>query len=121
MQLQGTVPHRVIDTDPRPRHEPPPAAWYLYVLRTRAGAIYTGIATDVARRIAEHEGGGPRAAKSLRGKGPFELLYRVRLDNRRAALRAEHAMKRLSHAEKTRIASTKPDAATLLSVLRLDA
>ena len=111
----------MIDTNPRPRHEPPPAAWYLYVLRTRDGAIYTGIATDVARRIAEHEGGGSRAAKSLRGKGPFELLYRVRLDKRRAALRAEHAMKQLSHAEKTRIASTKPDAAALLSVLGLDA
>ena len=47
--------------------EAPPEAWYLYVLRTRDGAIYTGVATDVARRITEHEGGGPRAAKSLRG------------------------------------------------------
>lgn len=111
----------MIDAGPRTHHDSPPEAWYLYALRTRDGAIYTGIATDVARRIAEHESGGPRAAKSLRGKGPFELLYRVRLDNRRVALRAEHAMKRLSHAEKTRIASTKPDAAALLSVLGLDA
>jgi len=38
-----------------PRHrEPRPEAWHLYLLRTRDGAIYTGIATDVARRIAEH-------------------------------------------------------------------
>ena len=105
----------------RMRPESTPEAWYLYALHTRDGAIYTGIATDVARRIAEHESGGPRAAKSLRGKGPFEMLYRVRLDDRRIALRAEHAMKQLSHAEKIRIASTNPDAATLLSMLGLDA
>lgn len=111
----------MIDTDPRTHHDSPPEAWYLYALRTRDGAIYTGIATDVARRIAEHEGGGPRAAKSLRGRGPFQLLYRVRLDGRRVALRAEHAMKQLSHAEKIRIASTHPDTATLLSMLGLDA
>ena len=108
------------DTGPRTHHDSPPEAWYLYALRTRGGAIYTGIATDVARRIAEHEDGSPRAAKSLRGKGPFKLIYRVRLDNRRVALRAEHAMKQLSHAEKIRIASTDPDAATLLSLLGLD-
>lgn len=111
----------MIDSNARPPHEPPPAAWYLYALRTRDGAVYTGIATDVARRTAEHDSGGPRAAKSLRGKGPFELIYRVRLDNHRVALRAEHAMKQLSHAEKIRIASTNPDAAALLSMLGLDA
>ena len=111
----------MIDTGPRPPRESPPAAWYLYALRTRDGAIYTGIATDVARRIAEHEGGGPRAAKSLRGKGPFELLFHTRLDDQRVALRAEHAMKQLTHAQKIRIASTNPDAATLLSALGLDA
>lgn len=110
----------MIDTD-TPRHrEPRPEAWHLYLLRTRDGATYTGIATDVARRVAEHEGGGPRAAKSLRGKGPFELIYRVRLDNRRTALRVEHAVKQLSRAEKSRIASVNPDAATLLSMLGLE-
>ena len=108
------------DTD-TPRHrEPRPEAWCLYLLRTRDGAIYTGVATDVARRLAEHEGGGPRAAKSLRGRGPFELIYRVGLDNRRMALRVEHAVKQLARAEKARIAVANPDAATLLRVLGLD-
>ena len=108
------------DTGARLPPESKSEVWYLYVLRTRAGAIYTGIATDVARRLSEHEGAGPRGAKSLRGKGPFELLYRVRLGDRRTALRAEHAMKQLSHAEKTRIASTDPDAGTLITVLGID-
>lgn len=108
------------DTGSRPRQESAPEVWYLYALRTRDGAIYTGIATDVARRLSEHGGGGPRGAKALRGKGPFELLYHVRLGDRRTALRAEHAMKQLSHAEKARIASTNPDAGTLISALGID-
>ena len=108
------------DTDTPRDREPRPEAWRLYLLRTRDGAIYTGVATDVARRLAEHEGGGPRAAKSLRGRGPFELIYRVGLDNRRMALRVEHAVKRLARAEKARIAAANPDAATLLRVLGLD-
>ena len=104
-----------------PRHrEPRPEAWHLYLLRTRDGAIYTGIATDVARRLAEHEGGGPRAAKSLRGRGPFELIYRVGLGHHRMALRVEHAVKQLGRSGKARIASANPDAATLLRVLGLD-
>ena len=105
------------DTGARPHQVSAPEVWYLYALRTRDGAIYTGIATDVARRLSEHEGAGPRGAKSLRGKGPLELLYRVRLGDRRTALRAEYAMKQLSHAEKSRIASSNPDAETLISVL----
>ena len=91
--------------------------WHLYLLRTRHGAIYTGIATDVARRVAEHEGGGPRAAKALRGKGPFDLIYCTGLGEREVALRAESAMKRLSRARKIRIASANPEACGLLAAL----
>jgi len=110
----------VTATDPGRHHESRTEGWHLYLLRTREGAIYTGIATDIARRIAEHEGGGTRAAKSLRGRGPFELIYRAKLEHRRMALRVEHAVKQLAHAEKAQMASANPDAATLLSMLGLD-
>ena len=46
----------------------------LYILRCADGSLYTGIATDVQKRLAEHEG-GPRGAKYLRGRGPFEIVY----------------------------------------------
>ncbi len=49
---KGPEPNGVIGTDSRPSCESPPAAWYPYVLRTREGAIYTGIATGVSRRTA---------------------------------------------------------------------
>ena len=41
--------------------------WHLYLLETAAGALYTGITTDVERRLAEHAAG--RGAKApARGK-----------------------------------------------------
>ena len=32
--------------------------WFLYLVRTASGALYTGIATDVERRFAEHQAEG---------------------------------------------------------------
>ncbi|MBZ6410607.1 MAG: GIY-YIG nuclease family protein, partial [Kalamiella piersonii] len=32
-------------------------AWQLYIVQTAAGVLYTGITTDVARRVEQHESG----------------------------------------------------------------
>ena len=47
--------------------------WYLYMLETAEGALYTGITTNVSRRLAQHEAG--RGAKALRGRGPLVLRH----------------------------------------------
>lgn len=44
-----------------------PTPWHLYMLRLPSGMLYTGITTDVARRLAQHQAG--KGAKALRGKG----------------------------------------------------
>ena len=51
------------------------ADWHLYILRTASGSLYTGVTTDVQRRLSEHQSGGPRCARSLRGRGPLELVF----------------------------------------------
>lgn len=72
--------------------------WSVYMLRTRAGALYTGIALDVDQRIDLHSRG--RGAKALRGRGPLVLVFRAILGTKSAALRAEAALKRLTRAQK---------------------
>lgn len=62
------------------------------------GALYTGIALDVAARFAAHCEG--RGAKSLRGRGPLRLLWRRRAGTQGLALRAEVRIKRLRPADK---------------------
>lgn len=71
----------------------------LYVLRCADGSLYTGIASDVQKRLAEHEA-GPRGAKYLRGRGPFEIVYSCLVGDRAAASQMEYRVKRLSRARK---------------------
>ncbi|MBO6851203.1 MAG: GIY-YIG nuclease family protein [Marinobacter sp.] len=67
--------------------------WHLYMVRTARGALYTGITTDVARRFAEHQAGAPKGARSLRGKGPLELVFSVAVSDRSVASRLEWHLK----------------------------
>ena len=76
--------------------------WFVYMLRTGAGALYTGITTDVARRLAEHQQ-GKAGAKSLRGKGPLEMVWQCEMADRGSASRLEAALKRRNKADKERI------------------
>ncbi len=75
-------------------------AYSVYVLRCRDGSYYTGIATDVGRRIAEHDG-GRRGAKYLRGRGPFELVFSCPIGDRGEAQRVEASLKKLPSREKS--------------------
>lgn len=72
----------------------PGSLWHLYLIETAGGSLYTGITTDVSRRLIEHESG--RGAKALRGKGPLRLVYQEPVGTRSQALRLEAAVKRLS-------------------------
>jgi putative endonuclease len=71
----------------------------LYIVRCADDTLYTGIAIDVEKRVAEHVSGS-RGAKYLRGKGPIELVFRAEVGNRSEASRLEYRVKRLPRQEK---------------------
>lgn len=73
--------------------------WQVYMLRTAAGLLYTGISTDPQRRLREHEG-GRAGARSLRGKGPLQLVWLCPAGDRAEASRIEYRLKRCSKARK---------------------
>ena len=62
--------------------------WYLYIIRTRDGCLYTGVTTNLSRRFAEHSS-GKQGAKFLRSKGPLQLVYQQQMDSRSDAQRME--------------------------------
>nr|WP_251068994.1 GIY-YIG nuclease family protein [Shewanella sp. NKUCC06_TVS] len=74
--------------------------WYLYLVRCANGHLYTGVTTDVTRRFSEHQSGGIKSAKYLRGKGPLTLMYQEQVGTRSDALKREIAVKKLSRAQK---------------------
>jgi len=80
------------------------ALWYVYVLRCRDGSLYTGIATDVARRVATHNAG--RGARYTRARRPVEVIYTERKRTQGNALRREAAIKALSRADKLTLITT---------------
>lgn len=80
--------------------------YWVYILRCADGTLYTGITDDVARRVAAHNSG--KGAKYTRGRGPVEVVYREACPDRSAALRREIAVKRLTRAEKLRLAAGAP-------------
>jgi putative endonuclease len=79
------------------------AAWFVYLLECRGGRIYTGIATDVDRRLAEHRAG--RGARFTRAHPPERELARLPCADRSDALRREAAIKRLAPAAKRALAA----------------
>ncbi|MBI3180021.1 MAG: GIY-YIG nuclease family protein [Deltaproteobacteria bacterium] len=72
--------------------------WFVYLLELRDGTRYAGIATDVARRMAEHDGG--KGARYTRGRGPVRLLAQRGPFDRGDALRVEAWLKRQPKANK---------------------
>jgi len=74
--------------------------WWVYVIRCRDGSLYTGVTTDVSRRFKEHQAGGRKCARYLRGKAPLELAFHSPAGLKREALRVEKLLKKLAKREK---------------------
>lgn len=74
--------------------------WHLYLVRTASGSLYTGITTDVERRLSEHQAGAPKGARSLRGKGPLTLAFQAPAGDRSRASKLEWQVKRWPKARK---------------------
>ena len=80
------------------------AEWHLYMIRVKSGSLYTGIATDVDRRFAEHEAGGKKGSKYLRARRPLKLVFQQKIGTRSEALKMECAIKNLSKPIKEQVA-----------------
>lgn len=77
-------------------------SWTVYLARCRDGTLYTGVTTDPERRITEHNAGA--GAAYTRTRLPVVLVYLERVSDRSCALRREHAIKRLTRAQKEALA-----------------
>ena len=75
---------------------------FVYLLHCADDTIYTGWTFDLARRVATHQRG--RGARYTRTRLPVELIYHERLTSRRAAMRREIAIKKMSRARKLALA-----------------
>jgi predicted GIY-YIG superfamily endonuclease len=75
--------------------------WSVYILRCADRSLYTGVSTDVPRRVRQHNAG--LASRYTRSRLPVQLAYRESSADRGAALRREAAIKRLSRQAKEQL------------------
>ena len=79
--------------------------WYLYILRCRDNTLYTGITTDVEKRLEAHRSG--KGAKYTRGRAPLELVYREACGGHSDALKREAEIKKLSRQAKEALVNSQ--------------
>lgn len=83
--------------------------WFVYMVRCSDESLYTGVATDVERRVREHNGEGKNAvgAKYTNARRPVVLVYKKRKKNRSYAQIEEAKLKNLTREEKLALVYTE--------------
>ena len=74
------------------------SCWWVYIVRCADRSLYTGVTTDVGRRVRQHNAGD--ASRYTRSRLPVQLAYRETTTDRGTALRREAAIKRLTRKAK---------------------
>jgi len=69
--------------------------WFIYIVRCADNSLYTGITTDLKRRVDEHNT-GVVGAKYTRSRRPVKMVYHERAENRSQASRREYQIKKMS-------------------------
>ena len=78
-------------------------SWTVYILRNERNMLYTGVTTDIDRRVGEHKSRLSRGARFTRACKVLELVYHCDIGDRGPALKVEAKIKRLTKAQKERI------------------
>lgn len=77
--------------------------WSVYMVRCSDGSLYTGISTDIEKRIRTHNTG--KGAAYTRGRRPVSLVWFRHVSSESEARKMEAAIKKLSRPEKERLLS----------------
>ena len=74
-------------------------SYFVYILKCSDETLYTGITTDIPRRLKEHNS-SVKGAKYTKVRRPVELMYSEELEDRSSASKREYAIKQLTRNEK---------------------
>lgn len=79
------------------------SAWFVYILRCADDSLYTGVTTDTARRLNEHNLNDRLGAKYTRCRRPVNLVFQETCVDRSAACKREAEIKKMSRLAKLRL------------------
>jgi putative endonuclease len=78
-------------------------SWFVYMLRCADDTLYTGITTDLERRLKEHNSDNKKGAKYTRVRRPVQLVYSEEKTDRSSAGKREYEIKQFSRAKKNQL------------------
>lgn len=79
--------------------------WFVYILRCADDTLYSGITTEPARRVDEHNTDNALGARYTRSRRPVRLVYSEELDSRSAAAKREAELKKMRRQQKLALLS----------------
>lgn len=84
-------------------------SWFVYILKCADGSLYTGVTTDIDRRLKEHNGEGAKSkgAKYTKARRPVILVYQESALDRSTAQIREAQLRKLSKIEKEKLAKVQ--------------
>lgn len=81
--------------------------WYVYIVRCSDNSLYTGVTTDLERRLHEHNH-SPRGARYTRNRRPVKLVYAETTETRSSACKREYTVKQLTAEQKHQLLLNSP-------------
>jgi len=84
----------------------PLSKWRVYMLRCADNTLYTGVTTDINRRVDEHNSSN-LGAKYTKNRRPVKLVYEEPMDGKILAMKREYAIKQLSRSQKLQLIALK--------------
>jgi putative endonuclease len=79
--------------------------WYIYILECSDGTLYTGITTDLDKRLKTHNNG--KGAKYTKTRLPVVLKVSFEAEDRSSASKEEYRIKQLTRKEKLKLINEK--------------
>jgi putative endonuclease len=80
--------------------------YFVYILECADKSLYTGITTDLKRRLSEHQSG--KGGHYTRSRKAVRMVYTEKKRNRSTASKREAEIKGFSRSEKLRLIHRKP-------------
>ncbi len=80
--------------------------YYIYILKCKDKTLYTGITTDLDRRVTEHNT-SKLGARYTSARRPVNLIYSEKFKNRSSASKEEARIKKLKSADKLKLVTSR--------------
>ncbi len=80
--------------------------WFVYIIKCADETLYTGITTDIQRRLSEHNS-SDKWAKYTKMRRPVEMVFSQVCEDRSQASKLEYKIKKYTKQQKLTIIATK--------------